>query len=223
VSRSWRGPDRPGGPRLHGTRAGRTAPLVRPDALHLRVLAASSSGSDLGSKWRGRSSLPALTGGELSSAPDPHTCRAWTRQPTRELRGWVFRDGVPELRARKEAPGWGSRSGCHRFSRSGGPPGVGVGAVDLLHVSIVRSAQPGGSGANRHSFAQPVGGGHGAVRPRPVRSHSLRGDAPGSPGVACRYGRERRLAAPELITQPWAGDDLGGNGSPRRADHRRPR
>ncbi len=53
-------------------------------------------------------------------------------------------------------------------------------------VEKVRSAQPDGSGANRHSFAQPVGGGHGAVRPRPVGSHSLRGDAPGSPGVACR-------------------------------------
>lgn len=62
-----------------------------------------------------------------SDAAQKHTCRAWTRQPTWELRGRVFRDGVPELRARKGAPRRGARGGCRRFSRSGGPPGVGAG------------------------------------------------------------------------------------------------
>lgn len=60
---------------------------------------------------------------------------------------------------------------------------VVVGAVDLLQISIVRDAQPEKVRVRRHSFAQPIGG-HGAVRPRLVRSYSLKGDA--SEGVACR-------------------------------------
>ena len=152
-----------------------------------------------------------------------HTCRAWTRQLAWGLRGWVFRDGVPELRARKAAPRRGARGGVAGFHVLAVLPESGWGAVDLLRVSRVRSAQPDVRvRIGIPSPSQSVVGMERCGHDRSGLTH-LGATPRGSPGVACRYRRERRPAAPELITQPWAGDDLGGNGSPRHADHRRPR
>ena len=96
------------------------------------------------------------------------------------LSGRAFRDEVPDFGAREENSRLGEFGGVAGWSLSSWFLSVEMGAVDLLQFSVVRDAQPGGSGADRHSFAQRCG--HGAVRPRPVRSHSLTGDAPESRG-----------------------------------------
>lgn len=51
-------------------------------------------------------------------------------------------------------------------------------AIDLLQFSSSEKRAARRFGCERHSFAQPIGG-HGAVRPRPVRPYSLKGDAQG--------------------------------------------
>lgn len=64
-----------------------------------------------------------------------HTCRAWTRQPTWELRRRVFRDGVPELRARQGAPRRGARGGVTGFHVLAFPPGSRGGVRSTCSMS----------------------------------------------------------------------------------------